>query len=111
MPSATLCRVEEIADGKARGFVLGEGTEQRRLLVARRGTQVFGYRNECPHAWTPLDWTPDQFMSLDGLFLQCAAHGALFRVTDGFCVQGPCAGQSLRHVPVRVEDGMVVLAE
>jgi len=99
-----------IPDGQARGFVLGEGMARWRLLVARRGNTVFGYRNECPHAWTPLDWTPDRFMSLDGLFLQCATHGALFRVEDGFCIAGPCAGRRLTAVPVRLApDGSVLL--
>ncbi|WP_119679302.1 Rieske (2Fe-2S) protein [Indioceanicola profundi] len=107
---AVLCRLDDIPDGQARGFVRGEGPSQVRLLVARRGEEVFGYRNECPHARLPLDWTPDRFMSLDGQFLQCSAHGAQFRVDDGFCVRGPCTGRSLRAVPVRVEDGTVVLA-
>lgn len=111
MTPPPLCRLEDIPDGQAKGFTLGSGRDQRRLLVARRGDRVFGYQNECPHARTPLDWTPDRFMSLDGLFLQCATHGALFRVNDGFCVQGPCAGRSLAPVAVHLTDGAVFLAE
>ncbi|WP_114394709.1 Rieske (2Fe-2S) protein [Oleisolibacter albus] len=107
-----LCRLEEIPDGQARGFVLDRGERTLRLLVARRGGDAFGYQNVCPHAGIPLDWNHDDFMSLDGRHLQCATHGAQFRVEDGFCIVGPCQGRSLRPAPVRIEaDGTVVLAE
>jgi len=104
-----LCRLDDIPDGTARGFVRGEGKDRLPLLVARRGGHVFAYRNSCPHIGVPLDWSPDKFMSLDGRFLQCATHGALFRVEDGFCFQGPCAGRSLEALAVRVIGGDVVL--
>jgi len=38
-------------------------------------------------------------------------HGALFDVETGTCVSGPCAGRSLRALPLRVADGWVFLAE
>jgi len=105
----TLCRLEEIPDGQARGFARGEGRDREGFLVARRGDAVYGYRNECPHIGVPLDWSADKFMSLCGRYIQCATHGAQFRVEDGFCFRGPCAGRSLARVPVLVEDGAVVL--
>ncbi|MEE8263379.1 MAG: Rieske (2Fe-2S) protein, partial [Gammaproteobacteria bacterium] len=40
-------------------------------------------------------WVPDQFLDETGNLLQCATHGALFRIEDGFCVAGPCTGASL----------------
>ena len=42
-------------------------------------------------------------------YLHCDGHGALFRVEDGVCVDGPCVGERLAPVPVRVADGMVCL--
>lgn len=107
MTGVALCRIEDITDGQARGFVVG-GQD---ILVARRGGRVYGYVNSCPHAGSPLDWTPDRFMSLDGRHLQCATHGALFRVEDGACVAGPCRGRALATVPVAIDpDGRVVAA-
>jgi nitrite reductase/ring-hydroxylating ferredoxin subunit len=35
----------------------------------------------------------------------------LFEKLTGYCVVGPCAGQSLRTVPLQVEAGFVLLAE
>jgi nitrite reductase/ring-hydroxylating ferredoxin subunit len=108
MTGRPLCRIGDIPDGEARGFSLGEGRSRVDILAARRGGAVFLYRNACPHAGTPLDWVPDRFMSPDGIHLQCATHGALFRVEDGYCVAGPCAGRSLTPVPAEIgSDGTV----
>jgi len=38
--------------------------------------------------------------------IQCATHGALFRIRDGYCVAGPCAGQGLIPLEVKVEAEM-----
>ncbi|HET8727411.1 MAG TPA: Rieske 2Fe-2S domain-containing protein [Alphaproteobacteria bacterium] len=105
-----LCRLDDIPEGAARGFSLGEGTDRLDVLVARRGGRAFAYVNSCPHIGTPLDWTPDRFMSADGAHLQCATHGALFRVEDGTCIAGPCVGQALSALPILVgADGVVRL--
>jgi len=77
----------------------------------RHGDRVYAYRNRCPHTGAPLDWQPDQFLDLEQMFIQCAFHGALFRIADGYCVRGPCAGQSLEAVSVRIDDGLVVLGK
>lgn len=113
--STVLCRVEDIPDGDARGFTLdgagagagGETGGANRILVARRGPHLFGYRNVCPHAGTPLDWTEGRFMSFDRTHLLCGTHGALFRVEDGLCVLGPCLGRALTPVALRIENGTV----
>jgi nitrite reductase/ring-hydroxylating ferredoxin subunit len=36
--------------------------------------------------------------------LLCNQHGALYRLDDGWCVSGPCAGEKLVALAVR-EDG------
>jgi len=73
----------------------------------RRGERAFGYRNECPHVGTPLDWIPDEFMDREGRHLVCSTHGAVFRVEDGRCLAGPCQGDALEPVPVAVRDGLL----
>jgi nitrite reductase/ring-hydroxylating ferredoxin subunit len=55
-----------------------------------------------------LVWAPDRFIAPDGYHLLCATHGAIFRPTDGYCVNGPCAGDSLARVPIRLEGDEVV---
>ncbi|MEQ9813328.1 MAG: Rieske 2Fe-2S domain-containing protein [Azospirillaceae bacterium] len=110
-PRAALFRLAGIPDGTARGAVLGEGTARLEVLVHRSGNTVRAYENRCPHLGTPLDWVPDRFMSADGRHLQCATHGAIFRIADGFCLAGPCAGARLRALTVAVRDGWVCLAD
>jgi nitrite reductase/ring-hydroxylating ferredoxin subunit len=69
---------------------------------------VRAYLNRCPHRGTPLNWVPNRFLTDDREHAICATHGALFRIDDGRCIAGPCAGDSL--VPVRVEvDGDIVV--
>lgn len=108
MPEAAgiaLCRSDEIPDGTARGFAVGE--RKLRILVVRRGAEHFAYVNRCPHVGTPLDWSDDAFMDRSGRHLMCATHGALFRPEDGVCVAGPCQGDRLEPFPIAVRDGVV----
>lgn len=107
-----LCRLDEIPDGAAWGFDLGDGEDPLEIFVVRAGTQAFGYLNVCPHAGSPLDWQPDDFLSEDGCNIMCHTHGALFEIEDGFCIAGPCAGDQLTQVKVALDGaGNVVLSE
>jgi nitrite reductase/ring-hydroxylating ferredoxin subunit len=75
------------------------------FFVVRKDGQVHAYRNRCPHTGAPLEWMPDEFLDLDKSFIECALHGALFRTDNGYCLRGPCAGQSLSALEVRQVDG------
>ena len=104
-----LCRLDAIPDGGARGFVVPDPDGRAlRLVVLRRGDAVTAYRNRCPHRGTPLDLRPDDFLDREGEHLVCATHGAIFRREDGYCLAGPCAGDALTRVAVRVVNGVVV---
>lgn len=103
-----LCRADEIGEGRARGFLTGEGVVRRDVILVRRDGVLRAYVNACPHQGTPLETFPDRFLDQDGL-LVCSTHGARFRVEDGYCVSGPCAGKSLQGAPVAVEDGVIVV--
>jgi nitrite reductase/ring-hydroxylating ferredoxin subunit len=119
----TLCLLEEIPDGTGRGFTLKSGATGDAagnatgnqcgldILIVRSGDRAFGYVNSCPHARSPLDWTPDRFMSRDGRHIQCSTHGALFDIETGRCVSGPCVGRYLTPVPLVVTDGRVIAPE
>jgi nitrite reductase/ring-hydroxylating ferredoxin subunit len=102
-----LCRPEEIPDRQARGFTVDTPDGKRDIFVHREGSEIRAYVNSCPHIGSPLDWGPDRFMSLDGYHIICGTHGALFRPEDGYCVSGPCAGDSLEPAPVALIDGVV----
>jgi len=104
-----LCRFDEIEDETGKELVIGDGDEKWpfRMFVVRRGDDAWGYVNTCPHQHIPLNYFPGRFVSADKQFIMCANHAALFNFDDGYCVSGPCAGESLQHVPVTVRDGVV----
>lgn len=104
-----LCQLDEIPDGGATAVdaLLPDGAEN--LILLRRGADVRGYLNVCPHAGRRLDYAPGKFL-LKNDTLICAVHGATFNRGDGLCIAGPCRGEHLREVLLRVEDGVVQLA-
>jgi nitrite reductase/ring-hydroxylating ferredoxin subunit len=79
------------------------------LILLRDGERVRGYRNVCPHAGRRLDYAPGKFLLKDDTLI-CAVHGASFQRQAGVCVAGPCRGDSLRAVALRVEGDEVWLA-
>jgi nitrite reductase/ring-hydroxylating ferredoxin subunit len=99
-----------IADGAARNYVLEIGERRFHGFVVRQGNDVRGYVDRCPHMGVPLAQVLDGYLTADGGLIQCAWHGALFRIDDGLCVGGPCTGASLREWPVTVCDGGIVTA-
>lgn len=105
-----LCRIEEIPDPGAKGFPPAPGGFTG-LFATRQGQEIRVYVNSCPHIGIALDWAPDRFLSVDGQFIVCSTHGAEFRLTDGYCVRGPCQGDALEPVPFQINDGEVLVAE
>lgn len=98
-----LCELREIPEQEG----IGIQTEAGEVVLLQREGKVYAYKNSCPHLGIDLNFQPDVFMDLDGRFIQCANHGALFQVEDGLCIHGPCQGQSLTTIPVRIADGVV----
>ena len=103
-----LGRLDLIADGAARNFVLEVGGRRFHGFVVREGQAVYGYVDRCPHMGVPLARELDAYMSPLSGHIACGWHGALFGVEDGRCVAGPCVGRSLIQWPVAVRDGIVV---
>jgi nitrite reductase/ring-hydroxylating ferredoxin subunit len=78
------------------------------FLVNDQG-QFHAYVNRCRHMPTPLDFIKDQFLSDDRRYLMCYTHGALYEFATGVCIDGPCKGEALYRLPVRVEAGQVLV--
>jgi sugar phosphate isomerase/epimerase/nitrite reductase/ring-hydroxylating ferredoxin subunit len=66
------------------------------VLESRDGRRVV--RNVCPHTGVRLNAMAP--LSVDGGYLVCSVHGALFNA-DGLCVRGPCKGRSLIPAPAQ----------
>jgi nitrite reductase/ring-hydroxylating ferredoxin subunit len=95
---------DSLDDPGTRGVELpGTTRSGAAFFVALKDGEWRAYRNSCPHTGAPMEWVPHEFLDLDRSFIQCALHGALFRVGDGMCLAGPCAGQSLQALPLRLD--------
>ena len=101
MSAVRLCALEELADGEARRFDLGE----RVLAVVRLGDDVHAIGDRCSHADVSLsggDVDPDDCT------LECPKHGSAFDLRTG----EPRSLPAVRPVPVYevvVDDGDVVV--
>lgn len=105
-----LCQLSDIEETGSIGLTAELDGLRTGLIVVRQGEHVFIYVNNCPHIGAPLDFEPGRFLNLERDLIQCAMHGALFRIEDGHCVQGPCAGKHLTPVAFEVRNGAVWLA-
>ncbi len=105
MTTHTLCAIDDIEENHCKGFLLGDTN----LFVVKKMQKVFVYRNHCPHLGLPLEWMPDQFLDNDKQYIQCATHGALFKINNGECISGPCLGQQLEAINFSLEDEQIVV--
>ena len=108
LPGARLCALADIADPGAKGFLFRAGEMLFLGFVVRREGTIAGYIDRCPHTGLPLAPWSDRYLTREGDLVICGSHGALFRLADGYCIAGPCAGRSLWPWPVKVEGEDVV---
>ncbi|MCU7958540.1 MAG: Rieske 2Fe-2S domain-containing protein [gamma proteobacterium symbiont of Bathyaustriella thionipta] len=107
MKRHALCALHDLSENSTRGFDLGEDSRPRYIFIVLRKQRVYGYVNRCPHLGATMEWLPDQFLDYQGVFIQCALHGALFAVNSGLCLRGPCIGASLQKVRIEIDNGQI----
>ncbi len=76
------------------------------VLVGRVEGIVRAYANVCMHHPLPLDHDAPSAMAEDGCHLICHQHGALYRPSDGLCIDGPCRGERLFPAGVEASSGL-----
>ena len=72
--------------------------DERKLFAIRQDNQLYAYWNSCPHLSVALNWGHNHFLDPSKTHLQCATHGALFQISDGLCISGPCMDDQLDRV-------------
>ena len=107
--SAFICEMAQLSDPGSYGFSLDSGAGRIDGFVVLRDGECFGYRNSCPHTGSPLDWVDHQFLDIEGALIQCAVHDARFLIDTGECVFGPCPGESLDPLLVKIKDDKLYL--
>jgi nitrite reductase/ring-hydroxylating ferredoxin subunit len=104
-----VARVPEMAPGSVKKFwLICQKYRIDAFLINYHGS-FHAYVNRCRHMTTPLDFVRYQFFTEDGRHLICLTHGALYDPESGLCVDGPCKGQSLYPLPVRVDGDEVLV--
>lgn len=104
-----IAKASDLAPGAVKKFwLICQKYRLDGFLINDRGS-FHAYVNRCRHMPTPLDFVRDEFISDDGRFLRCYTHGALYEFGTGLCVEGPCKGESLYRLPVRVDGGEVLV--
>lgn len=101
--------MEDIEDGSAKELSYRSGSDIYDLFIQRQGNEVFAYLNSCPHTGVPLNMEAGKFMEKSGRYLMCHTHGALFQLSDGLCVAGPCNGAFLQAVDITVDKGQIIV--
>lgn len=108
MSEVWVCNVDELRAGEVRTAHLGiddGGLPIFALVVRDSNGRLRAYRNLCRHQAIPLDGGSGEFLTRDRRHLVCGTHGALYRLDDGYCVKGPCAGLALDPMRCREKDG------
>lgn len=104
----------ELAPGEVRAVALARdelGRPREALVLLAEDGEPRAYLNRCQHLPIPLDGGSRVFLDAAGRHLRCGTHGALYRVRDGLCIDGPCPGKVLIALPWRVVDGWIEIED
>jgi len=103
------CAADALPPGQTARFQLERNGRTVTGFIVNHQGHLYAYVNRCPHAGTPLDLWPNEFLTEDGRHLVCATHGALFQPDTGICVEGPCPGARLEPLPIRRDGEALVV--
>ena len=101
--------IADYASGAPRLVTLppAPGAPRREAIVLCDAHGFRAFLNVCKHLPIPLDAGSRNVLAADGRHFLCRTHGALYRISDGTCVQGPCGGQALASLAVELDSGRV----
>lgn len=100
MVAVHVAKIDEIAEGRSKKFVLPVGAREVECFIVRWRGEHYAYVNKCRHIAMSLDWVENRFFDEDRRYVICSTHGALFEPDSGQCVSGPPFGRRLVQVPL-----------
>jgi nitrite reductase/ring-hydroxylating ferredoxin subunit len=110
LPGAIIAEADAAPEGGAVAIDFSAGEMRFSLLLVRKNGALYAYENLCPHAHYPLERPDGRVVVQQGRYIVCTAHGASFDAETGACVGGPCIGEKLTPLPIRVENGVVFMS-
>jgi len=82
------------------------------IVLIKLNNEIKAYENNCPHQNVPLNEAYKIDVNPFENTMKCSVHDAFFKIEDGECIDGPCLGEHLTPVSIRVDDaGDIYLAE
>ncbi len=105
-----LCPLSELKDGESALLKTKINGAVKHLIAIRQGEAAYLYTNSCPHIGAPLDFKPGQFLNLEKTHILCSNHGAMFEITSGKCISGPCINKHLESIKSVIKEGIIPTA-
>ena len=100
---------EEVPEREARAFDTLQGTT---IFITQRDGAFYAYQNLCHHLQTELEYLENQFIDNDKEYIQCYTNGDILTVQTGECISGPCLGDFLNKVEIKVHsDGGIYIVD
>jgi nitrite reductase/ring-hydroxylating ferredoxin subunit len=81
------------------------------LILIKNNRHYYAYHNVCPHFSIQLDNAKGQFFTYDNQWIMCAHHSAMFEISSGLCVEGPCKARQLIAEKISIENGKIYLQD
>lgn len=81
------------------------------IVVFDDAGQPRAYLNECKHLPVPLDGGTGDVLDYTRRYLLCGTHGALYELSTGRCVEGPCVGERLTALRVLRRAGRMIVED
>jgi nitrite reductase/ring-hydroxylating ferredoxin subunit len=107
--AVVLCKVSDIPRQNGLEAHLPDAGAGRDIMLFRSAKGVVAYHNVCPHQGRSLSIGPGEFLLGKNRQLICPHHGASFDLGSGECVSGPCKGDRLKPLPLRLEGDLVYI--
>ena len=101
-------RTDELSHGTTKKFRLRCHGRTVECLLVGYEKNIFAYVNLCCHICLSMDWVDNQFFTEDRRHIVCANHGATYEPTTGECIWGPCLGEFLQSVPIKIDKGRIL---
>ena len=107
--SKEICRLADLPEGNGLAIDHDGSHGRQRLVVFLTHSGPRAYLDVCPHQGRSLEFAPGEYLLDERNVLICPHHGASFELAQGVCLSGPCAGDRLTRVELRVEGDRVLL--
>ena len=107
--SEALCQLADLPLENGLSLRLESSGRVRHIVLFKASNGVRAYLDVCPHQGRSLAFAPGEYLLGERGELICPHHGASFELASGVCLSGPCQGDRLTAISVRVDDGRVYL--